>query len=405
MAPRFVIVGANLTGGTAAATLRQEGFDGEVTLIGAERHPPYERPPLSKEYLRREQPFENGLLRPDGWYQEQGIETRFGVRAERVDPAERVVVLERGEPVHYDALLLATGGRPRTLPGPPQERVVSLRTVEDADRIRSYLTPAGRLVVVGAGFIGAEVAASARILGAEVTVLEMADTPLIRAIGPEMGRLYAEIHRERGVDLRTGEGVEGVDETAEGVVVHTTRGSTIEGDAVVVGIGIRPNVELAEAAGIDVENGIVVDERCRTSVEGIFAAGDVANHAHPLFGRIRVEHYDNALKQGPVAARNMLGRGEVFDDPHWFWSDQYDYNLQYAGFAQAWDEIIVRGSLEERDFVAFYLKDGRVLAALGLNRGRDVRRSMKLIHAGASPEPRLLQDEDVDLRTLTPDTT
>lgn len=399
--PRFVIVGGNLTGVTAAATVRQEGSDADIVLIGAEPHAPYERPPLSKEYLRGEQPFEASLVRPDTWYGEQGIETRFGVRVERLDPAAHTVILEGGDRLPYDALLLATGGRPRTLPGPPSERVLSLRTVEDADRIRSHLQPGSRLVIVGAGFIGAEVAASARTRGVDVTVLEMGETPLLRAIGPEMGRLYGEIHRERGVDLRTGEGVEAVEATAAGVVVRTTRGSAVEGDAVVVGVGIEPNVELAEAAGIEVENGIVVDELCRTSAEGIFAAGDVANHFHPLFGRrIRVEHYDNALKQGAAAARSMLGRGAPFDDPHWFWSDQYEYNLQYAGFAARWDRIVVRGSTEERRFVAFYLEEGRVLAALGLNRGRDVRRAMRLIAARAAPEPRLLQDEDVDLRTL-----
>jgi 3-phenylpropionate/trans-cinnamate dioxygenase ferredoxin reductase subunit len=192
-----------------------------------------------------------------------------------------------------------------------------------------------------------------------------------------------------------------VEETVEGVVVRTTRGASIEGDAVVVGVGIEPNVEIAEATGVEVDNGVVVDEFCRTRVDGIFAAGDVANHYHPVFGRqLRVEHYDNALKQGAAAARNMLGRREVFDDPHWFWSDQYEYNLQYAGFAHEWDQVVVRGSVEDRDFVAFYLKDGVVLAALGLNRGRDVRRSMELIRGRVSPDPAVLGHEDADLRTL-----
>jgi 3-phenylpropionate/trans-cinnamate dioxygenase ferredoxin reductase subunit len=398
---RVVIVGANLTGGTAAAALREEGFDGEVILIGEELHPPYERPPLSKEYLRGEQPFEKGLLRPDGWFQDESIETRFGVRAEQVDPQQRVIILEGGDQVPYDALLLATGGRPRTLPGPPRDRILYLRTIEDAQRIRSHLKTGSRLVIVGAGFIGAEVAASARMLGLEVTVLERHEAPLVRAIGPDIGRIYAEIHCEHGVDLRTGEGVERVEETADGVVVRTTSGAVIEGDVVVVGVGIEPNVELAQAASLEVDNGIVVDEYCRTSVGGIFAAGDVANHFHPVFGRrIRVEHYDNALKQGAAAVRNMLGREEVFDDPHWFWSDQYEHNLQYGGFAHEWDEIVVRGSLEDRDFVAFYLKEGVILAALGLNRGGDVRRAMKLIHTKASPDPMLLRDEGLDLRTL-----
>ena len=399
----FVIVGANLTGATAAATLREEGFEGRIVLIGEEPHPPYERPPLSKEYLRGEQPFEKGLVRPADWYKENGIEARFGVRAERVDPVDRTVVLEGGERISFRTLLLATGGTPRRLPGPPAERVLYLRTVEDAERIRAHLLPGRRLVVVGAGFIGAEVAASARMLGVEVTVLERHDVPLARALGPEMGRIYAEIHREHGVNLRTGEGVEAVQDTDGSVAVRTTGGASIEGDAVVVGVGIRPNTELGLSAGVDIDNGIVVDEFCRTSVAGIYAAGDVANHYHPLFGRrIRVEHYDNALKQGAAAAQNMLGRGKAFTDPHWFWSDQYDHNLQYAGFASEWDEIVVRGSIEERDFVAFYLKDDVVLAALALNRGRDVGPAIRLIEGRAKPDPADLRDQAVDLRHLAP---
>jgi 3-phenylpropionate/trans-cinnamate dioxygenase ferredoxin reductase subunit len=255
--------------------------------------------------------------------------------------------------------------------------------------------------VVGAGFIGAEVTASAKRLGLEVTCLEMRDVPLERALGAEMGRVYAEIHRENGVDLRTGEGVESIRETDGGVVVGTTRGAAVEGDAVVVGVGIEPNVELAEAAGAKIENGIVVDEFCRTTVEGVYAAGDVANHWHPVFRRhVRVEHFDNALKQGAAAARSMLGKQEPYDDPHWFWSDQYDHNLQYAGHAAEWDEIVVRGSIESRNFVAFYLKDGALLACLGVNRGKDVRRAMKLIRGRGKPDPSVLRDEDVDLRTL-----
>jgi 3-phenylpropionate/trans-cinnamate dioxygenase ferredoxin reductase subunit len=259
----------------------------------------------------------------------------------------------------------------------------------------------GRIVIVGAGFIGAEVAASARTVGTEVTVLEMAQVPLHRALGEEMGRVYANIHRDHGVDLRTGEGVEAIEESGGGVVVRTTKGDALEAEAVVVGVGIAPNAELAESAGIDVDNGIVVDERCRTSAPGVYAAGDVANHRHPVFGRpIRVEHFDNALKMGTHVARVMLGSDEPFEDPHWFWSDQYDINLQYAGFAYEWDEVLIRGSIEDRDFCAFYLKDGVLLACLGMNRGREVRRSMKLIAARARPDPAALRDDDVDLKSL-----
>jgi 3-phenylpropionate/trans-cinnamate dioxygenase ferredoxin reductase subunit len=401
--PTFVILGAGLCGGAAAQTLRDEGFDGRVILIGDEPHLPYERPPLSKEYLRGEQERDRLFMHPETWYSEQEIEVRLGIRATAIDLAERTIVLTDGDRLSYDSLLMATGGRPRRLGGEPSERVLYLRTIEDADRIRERLSPGGRLVVVGAGFIGAEVAASARTMGVDVAVLEMLDVPLAKVLGNDLGKVYAAIHRDHGVDLRTGEGVESVEDRGDSVLVRTTKGDTVEGDAVVVGVGIQSNAELADAAGLELTNGIAVDEYCKTSHDGVFAAGDVADHFHPVFGRrIRVEHFDNALKHGAHAARNMIGREEVFDDPHWFWSDQYDYNLQYGGFAAEWDDIVIRGSLAERNFAAFFLQDGVLLAALGLDRGRDVRRAMKLISARARPDRQKLQDEDVDLRTLVP---
>jgi 3-phenylpropionate/trans-cinnamate dioxygenase ferredoxin reductase subunit len=397
----FLVVGANLTGGAAVGALREGGFDGRLVLVGEEPHLPYERPPLSKEYLRGEKELKDAFLREDGWYPEHDVDVRLGTRASRVDLAGRAVELEGGERIPFDALLLATGARPRHLPGPESDRVHYLRTIEDADRIRDRLGGARHLVVVGAGFIGAEVAASARVLGKDVTVLEFAPVPLARALGEEMGQIYAAIHRDHGVSLHTGEGVESIEETdGGGVLVRTTAGREVEGDLVVVGVGIEPRTELAQEAGLEVDNGVVVDAACRTSAEGVFAAGDVANHDHPLFGRIRVEHYDNALKMGTHAGRAMLGHDEPFDDPHWFWSDQYDLNLQYGGFAKEWDRIVIRGSVDDRDFCAFYLKDGRLLAALGLNRGKEVRRAMKLISAGARPDPDALRDENVDIRSL-----
>lgn len=397
----FVVVGASLCGGTAVHTLRQEGFDGRIVLVGEEPDLPYERPPLYKEYLRGEQSSESLLVQPASWYEDTGVELRLGIRAMAVDPRGRTVELSDGQRLAYDAVLLATGGRPRKLPGDSAERVLYLRTVREADRIRSELEAGRHLVVVGAGFIGAEVAASARTLGLEVTCLEMLDVPLERALGKEMGQIYAGIHRDHGVDLRTGEGVESIEETNGGVLVRTTRGAAIEGDVVVVGVGIEPNVELGESAGARIENGIVVDEFCRTTVDRVFAAGDVANHWHPVFDRhVRVEHFDNAIKHGAAAARNMLGKPERYDDPHWFWSDQYDHNLQYAGHAASWDDLVIRGSTEDRSFVAFYMKHGVVLAVLGLNRGKDVRRAMKLIRKRAKPDPGRLRDEDADLRTL-----
>jgi 3-phenylpropionate/trans-cinnamate dioxygenase ferredoxin reductase component len=398
VAKTFVIVGGGVTAAAAVQELRRREFDGRIVLIGDEQRVPYERPPLSKEYLRGEQGEETLPVHPEDWYREQDIDLRLGTRATSLDPNGPSVELEGGERLDADAVLLATGGRPRTMPGEPSERVQYLRRVEDSDRIRDSME-AGRLVVVGAGFIGAEVAASARSKGVEVTVLELAPVPLVKALGEEMGRLYGEIHRDHGVDLRTQEGVDSIQETNSGVVVRTSKGGAIEADAVLVGIGIQPNTDLAEEAGLEVDNGVLVDETCRTSAPAVFACGDVANHQHPLFGRrIRVEHFDNALKMGTHVAGSMLGDQEPFTDPHWFWSDQYDINLQYAGFAYAWDEIVVRGSLEDRDFVAFYLHQGELLAALGLNRGRDVRRALKVI--GSRPDPGKLKDPEVDLRTL-----
>jgi 3-phenylpropionate/trans-cinnamate dioxygenase ferredoxin reductase subunit len=394
----FVIVGAGLAAAAAAAELREQGFDGRLVMIGAEPHPPYERPPLSKEYLRGEQ-NEPVLARPPEWYEENDVELRLGTPVTALDASGPAVELDGGERIDADAVLLATGGSPRRLPDAPEEGVLYLRTIEDSDRIRKALS-GGRLVVVGAGFIGAEVAASARAQGADVTVLEMAPVPLQRALGDDVGEIYGQIHRDHGVDLRTGEGVERIDAADGGVVVRTTKGDAIEAEAVVVGVGIAPNSELAEVAGLAVSNGVDVDASCRTSVPGVFACGDVANHDHPLFGRIRTEHFDNALKMGTHVAGSMLGKEEPFTDPHWFWSDQYDVNLQYGGFAMTWDNVVTRGSLEDRDGVAFYLKDGVLLAALGLNRGKDVRRAMKLIAARATPDPASLADQQVDLRTL-----
>ncbi|MGH2709963.1 MAG: NAD(P)/FAD-dependent oxidoreductase [Actinomycetota bacterium] len=394
----FVIVGAGLAGAAATAGLREQGFDGRLLMIGSEPHLPYERPPLSKEYLRGEQD-QPTYARPEEWYSENRVEVRLSTKVAKLDPSGPAVELEGGERIDADAVLLATGGSPRRLPDAPEEGVLYLRTLEDSDRIRKVLG-GERLVVIGAGFIGAEVAASARSKGVEVTVLEMAPVPLQRALGDDVGRIYGQIHREQGVDLRTEEGVERIESAAGGVVVHTTKGDTIEAEAVVVGVGIGPNAELAESAGLAVSNGVDVDAACRTSAPGVFACGDVANHDHPLFGRIRTEHFDNALKMGSHVAGSMLGREYPFDDAHWFWSDQYDVNLQYAGFAMKWDQVVTRGSLEKRDGVAFYLNEGVLLAVLGLNRGRDVRRAMKLISAQAKPGPAALEDEDVDLRTL-----
>jgi 3-phenylpropionate/trans-cinnamate dioxygenase ferredoxin reductase subunit len=401
----FVIVGANLTGGAAATTLRTEGFDGRVVLIGEEVHPPYERPPLSKEYLRGEAKADDALLHPAAWYAENDVELRLGARATRIDPAGRTVELESGDPVAYDRLLVATGGRNRRLgvPGEGMEGVLDLRTIEHADRIRAEALGGRKAVVVGAGFIGCEVAASLRALGVDVEVVEIFHTALVRALGHEVGRAFEAIHREQGVRFHFGQSVERFEGTRRVEAVTTTDGSRIECDFAVVGVGIEPAVEVVAGSGVAVDNGILVDGRCRTNVDGIHAAGDVANHFHPVFGaRMRVEHWDNALKQGAAAAEAMMGSEEPFEDLHWFWSDQYDHNLQSMGDLTGRDELVVRGGLESRRFLAFYLKEQAVRGVVGLNNGKDVKRSAGLIRSKVRVDPGMLRDEDVDLRTLAP---
>jgi 3-phenylpropionate/trans-cinnamate dioxygenase ferredoxin reductase component len=399
----LVIVGANLTGGAAASTLREEGFDGRVVLIGDEPHVPYERPPLSKEYLRGEKEFEATLLRPTEWYADAGVELRLEQRASRVDSVGRVVQLEDGERVAYDRILVATGGTNHrlTIPGHDLEGIFDLRTRADADRIRAEASTGRKAVVIGAGFIGSEVAASLRLLGVEVEVVEIFDVPLFRVLGPEVGKVFEGIHRDHGVTFHLGDDAARFQGRGRVEEVVTRSGARLGCDFVVVGIGIAPSTEVVAGSPVLVENGIVVDKFCRTNVEGVYAAGDVANHDHPLFGRIRVEHWDNALKQGASAARNMMGRREVFDDPHWFWSDQYEFNLQCVGFAPRWDEFVVRGSLEDRDFLGFYLNDGAVKQVVGLNRGKEVRRSAAMIRRGGRVDPVALRDEDVDVRKLS----
>lgn len=403
MAPSFVIIGASLAGATAAATLRQDGFDGEVILIGAEPEPPYERPALSKEYLRGAAPFEKALVRPAGFYDEHRIETLFGARATGVEVDERTVVLDGGRRVRFDKLLIATGARNRRprIPGLDLPGVFDLRTVRDADALRAEIAPGRRAVLIGMGFIGCEIAASLRQAGVEVVAIDPSPTPLFNALGDQVGRAIAAIHRDHGVEMVFEDAVARVDGHGRIAGVSTRGGRRFDCDFAVVGVGVEPVVDFLAGSGIETGNGVLVDEHCRTNVEGVYAAGDVANHHHPVVGRrMRVEHWQNAMRQGAAAARSMLGTGQPYAPAHWFWSDQYDVNLQYAGFHGAYDRIVVRGNPEERRFLAFYLSQGRVDAAVALNRARDLRRVMPLIEARGPVEPAQLEDERVDLRRM-----
>lgn len=399
----FVVVGASLCGATAVATLRSEGFEGSIVLIGAEEHPPYERPPLSKEYLRGEDPLERILVRPPEWYSEQNIHTRFGTPVTQLHSGERAVVLAGGEKIGFDALLIATGGRNRKIdaPGSHLPGVFDLRALEDANRIREAVTAGARIVCVGMGFIGAEVAASLRMMGCDVTVVEIFETALYRVLGGEIGRALEAIHGDHGVTMHFNDVVARFEGDGRLERVVTNGGRSIDADVAIVGIGTEPVVEIMAGTGLDQPGGIPVGPTLETSISGVFAAGDVARHDHPVFGPLRVEHFDNALKMGETAARNMLGAGEVFDDPHWFWSDQYDVQIQMAGFAQTWDRMVVRGSLEDRSFCAFLLDaDGVVRSSVSIAWPRDVRRSFDLIRTRSRPDAGALADPDVDIRTL-----
>lgn len=404
MAKAYVIVGASLAGATAAITLREEGADGSVTLIGAEREPPYERPPLSKSYLRGEVSFDKALVRPAAFYAEHGIESLLGIRATRIDPSGRFVELEDRRRVSFDVLLIATGGRNRhmSIPGSGLEGVYSLRSLGDADRIRAEMIPGRRVVVVGMGFIGSEVAASLRQKDLDVVAIEPAKTPLFRVLGEAVGQSIADLHRAHGVRTIFEDTVAAFEGTQRVTRVVTRGGLRLECDFVVAGIGIEPAVDILDGSGVHVDNGVVVDQYCQTSVPGIYAAGDVANHYHPVFERqIRVEHWHNAIKQGAAAARNMLGRAVPYDEIHWFWSDQYEANLQYAGFHTKWEQLVVRGRLDSGSFLAFYINDGRIDAVVGLNRAKDVHRAIPLIKARHMLNLGQLHDESIDLRSLT----
>jgi 3-phenylpropionate/trans-cinnamate dioxygenase ferredoxin reductase subunit len=365
-----VIVGGGLAGAKAAEALRTEGFEGRIVLLCEEPEAPYERPPLSKDFLRGESSRDQTRVHPEGFYAEHDIDLRIGTTVTSIDPGAGRIEIGGGDALRYDRLLLATGAAPRRLdvPGADLDGVLTLRDLADADALRSRLASAAHLVVIGAGWIGAEVAASARQLGKQVTIVERAAVPLQHVLGPEMGGLYAEIHRDHGVELLTGAGPARFAGEARVERVELDDGRAIDCDIVVVGVGVTPRVGLGEAAGLAVDNGILVDAQLRTSATAVFAAGDVANVAHPFHGgRLRVEHWASALHQPEVAARSMLGKPARWDRLPYFFSDQYDVGMEYSGLGSGADEVLVRGDRDARELIAFWLRDDRVTAAMNVN--------------------------------------
>jgi 3-phenylpropionate/trans-cinnamate dioxygenase ferredoxin reductase subunit len=406
----IVIVGGGIAGGNAAVTLREEGFEGRVVLIGREPGIPFGRPPLSKTYLRSEEDLEGWYVKPEGWYEEHDIERLEEVSVLSVDAGAHKAVLDSGQELEYQKLLLATGGRNRRLdvPGAELPGVHQLRTIAECDAIKREAVANRRAVVVGMGFIGCEVAASLTQLGVQVTAIFPEKAPLERVLGEETGALIRAFHRAEGVELLTGSQIESFEGTERLEAVVTSNGERVPCDFAVVGIGIEPDVPALAASSIALENGVLVDERCRTSAADVYAAGDVANILHPLFGRVRVEHYNNAEKQGRAVARSMLGSTDPYDYVYTFWSDQYDHKLEYAGFAAKWDQFVVRGSLEERKLLGFYMVEGQLRAAVGCDRGGDpeldedseMAACARLIGLRARPDPDQLTDENVDLWEL-----
>jgi 3-phenylpropionate/trans-cinnamate dioxygenase ferredoxin reductase subunit len=400
----FVIVGASLAGAKAAETLREEGFDGRVVLIGAETELPYERPPLSKDYLRGEVGPEKVFLHAESFYAEHEIELRLGRTAVRLDPSAWELALDDGERLRYDRLLLTTGAEPRRLriPGAELDGVLSLRTVGDSDALRERLDRGGAVVVVGAGWIGAEVAASARQRSLEVTVLDPMTVPLERVLGPEVGAVYRDVHADHGVRMLLGTGVAAFEGATAVERVRTTDGRAIDCDFVVVGVGVEPRTGLAVQAGIAVDDGILVDEHLHANAPGVFAAGDVASAQHPFYDtRIRVEHWANALNQGPAAARAMLGRADPYDRLPYFFSDQFDVGMEYTGFARTWDRVVFRGDPASREFLAFWLVGDRVVAGMNVNVWDVTDAIQRLIRARVAVDDRRLADPGVPLEELS----
>lgn len=400
----YVIVGASLAGARAAGALRRGGFEGRIVLIGEEAHLPYERPGLSKDYLQGKSSLADLLVESGDYLSENQVDFLAAMEVTSIDRGAGEVECGDATRIPFERLLLATGSEARTLeiPGADLPGVLSLRTLEDADRLRAKLSGGPRrLVIVGGGWIGCEVAASAQELGAEVAMVFPDQYPLQSVLGEQVGKAFRDLHLSHDVQLHPGETVESILGQTRAEGVRTASGTTIEGDLVVVAVGARPRDDLARAAGLEVDDGVVVDQYLRTSDERIFAAGDIANAWHPTLGqRVRVEHWATARNQGPAAAANMLGKAEPYTDLPFFFSDQWDLGMEYRGLANEFDDVVLRGDPSSGEYLAFWLRDGRVVAAMNVNiwdAGDDLE---ALITTGATPDPEALADPNTELASL-----
>jgi len=406
MSEKIVIAGAGHAAGQVVATLRQQKFDGQIVLLGDEPYLPYQRPPLSKKYLAGDMSAERLYVKPESFYDDPRIDVQLRTKISAINPAAKTVQIDGGEDVAYGKLVLALGSRPRTLPvdGEHLENVHYLRNIDDVEGIRAELDIGRRLVIIGAGYIGLEVAAVTRELGLDVTVIELADRVMSRVVSPEISDFYQIEHTNHGVKLRLSTGIKALSGKKRVKCIETADGEEIPADFVVVAVGIMPNTELAEQGGLDVRNGIVVDDGCRTSDSDIYAVGDCTLHPNEIYGRrLRLESVHNALEQAKTAARNLCGKETHYAQVPWFWSDQYDLKLQIAGLSEGYDDVVIRGNPAERSFACVYLKDRRLIAVDAVNAPRDFVQSKALIEARAMISTDQIADAETPLKHLVAD--
>ncbi|HEX3783973.1 MAG TPA: FAD-dependent oxidoreductase [Pseudonocardiaceae bacterium] len=399
---RHVIVGGGVAAASAAATLRGQGFEGEIWIVSDDEVLPYERPPLSKQFLSPQTDGTPTLVKPAEWYQSNDVHIQLQTRVSALDVSAKTLTLSTGEELPYDKLLIATGSRARTLPHVHSDRILTLRSLADAQVVRTRLAEVERIAVLGGGFIGCEAASTAISMGKRVTVLERTETLMQPALGAVIGGVMTDVHRAAGVHVLAGVVVQNIEETPTTLVARTNHG-VVEADLVLVGAGSQPNVELAQEAGLEIAGGIVTDEYSRTSAPDVYAAGDVAATLHPHYGEhLRVEHHDSAIRHGTSAAKNMLGLEDPFMEAHWFWSDQYDHTIQQVGRARPDDEVVIRGSLDDLSFSAFNLRKGRITRIISLNRPKDVLQVRRMLFTDHTVTAAQLQDEATPLNRLTP---